>query len=242
MGAPPRPAVEVRSDACEAGDVVACDSAPEFDLELDADTPYYVIVNGLLDSGGVALTIDATPQNTGCTPGEASCTDGVSTICKPDGTPLVTTCPGDCGGNFCGGDSCEMPVTVAPQLNGEPVVIESNRRAFSNQWDAMGGDGCESMMGDPAPNTPGPEFFLLIEGVEAGQTVVLDADQSTSSYGFYILENCTATTCVDAFVFDDNGANRGEFVAPDSGDVLVAVEAQGTDRDRDFIMEVSLTE
>lgn len=237
-GTPPRPAVEIRRAGCETGEAVACDSAPTFEQELDANTPYYLIINGLLRSGGVGLTIDATPI--GCTAGEASCADGVETVCLPNGTPRETVCPGDCSGDVCGGNVCEMPVVVAPQADGPAIVVEGNRRSFSADWEATG--ACELQNGDPAPDTSGPEFFLLVESVSAGQTVLLDADESTSSYGFYVLEDCNATGCVDGFVFDEVGANRGEYVATEDGDVLVAVEAQGDDRDRAFVMEVSITQ
>jgi hypothetical protein len=240
-GTPPRPAAELRSGACgESGTVVFCDTAGRYVETLAANVPYYLVLNGLLASGGAEIEINAAVP--ACTPNETTCTDGVVSLCNPEGTATFDSeCAGDCMGTGCAGDECTAPLAVAPTANGAAVVLAGNRSTWSSNWDAMEGAGCELVVGEPAPATPGRDMFLLVQGVTAGQTVILDAEQSTLSYGFFVIDSCTATSCLAAFEFDSNASNRGEYVAPGNGDVLVAVEAFGDVTDRDFTIEVSLT-
>ncbi len=242
QGNPPRPGLELRRSDCESGAVIFCGTDASYTEVLAANTTYFLIANGLLDSPGMDIRITARPVG-GCTPGATMCADGMLSICRADGLDFETTaCPTDCAGDVCTGSVCAAPIVIAPTLNGPAVVVQGTRKTFAANWDAMGGAGCEVEAGSGPATSPGPETFLLVEGVMAGQTLTLDAEISELSYSFFIVDSCTATTCLDAFAFDVMGFNRGTYVAPANGDVLVAFEANGTNTDRGFTLEVSLRE
>lgn len=239
-GSPPRPALEIRHAACADGAVEACATDREYSASLEANTPYYLIITGLLDSGGVALEIQADiPQ---CTAGETTCSEGIQSVCDNSGEFDDFVCPGGCMDERCGGDDCAAPLTVSPEPNGAAIVLEGNRQTFSSRWDAMGGTGCELEAGEPPAVSPWSEFWVLFEGITAGQTVILDAETSNDSYGFFVLDDCSATTCLAAGRFDSNDINRFTYTAAADGDVLVAVESMSDREDRDFTIEASVRE
>lgn len=241
QGRPPRPVLEIRGAACETGEVAVCASASTHNMEFEADIPYYLILNGLLESGGVSLTVDATSAV--CTAGESSCEDGTFSICNAEGTGFETVaCSDGCHEGRCAGDVCEAPIVVTPEPGGAPVLIEGNRATLTAQWDANNGAGCELYEGQGPTATPGPELFVRVPGVTAGQRVLVDAEASELSYGFFVIDSCTATTCAAGFAFDANGLNRADYTATADGDVLFVVEALGTETRRDFTLEVSIVE
>lgn len=240
---PPRPGLEVRRLACETGDILVCGTDNVYSLDLDANTAYYLVFAGLLESNGLNLTINA--ESEVCTAGEMSCADGTVGICNSEGTSVdMTTCPADCDGDRCMGDVCESAIVVTPQLNGPAVDVVGDRRAFTGTWDAMSGAGCKGLTGETT-DSPGRELFLRVQGAQAGQRVQIISDDTTSGgYNFLVLDSCGATTCLDGFFFDPNGVNRMNYTVPADGDVLVAVEAMPDDDDdsHPFIFHVTLLE
>ena len=237
-GFPPRPLVELLEGSCDGGRSVLCGSMASATATLQANTPYYLVVNGLLTSGGIAITIDA--ETVGCSPGEFVCVGETVNVCTNTGGTREIQCPTECGGRTCLGNSCPSPAVIAPVLNGEPVVLQSNRLVFTDNWDADGKMGCETVPDEGSFPTPGPEMFVVVEGVEAGQTVSFEA--SNQRFGFFVVDGCDATSCLGAYEFDANSRNRGEYTAATSGDVTVVMEAFGSDNDREFTVEVSLRE
>ncbi len=236
-GTPPRPVIEVRKATCDGGEVLVCDNSSDIEIDAEADTTYYVVVNGLLDSGGVALQVDGS-----CDAGTSTCSDGNVSLCTDDGDYRPIACPGDCADGGCQGDACMNPVVVTPEPNGDPVTLEGNRVTFSNTWDAEQRQDCEVVDGAGSPITDGGEFFVLVEGVSAGQTVVMDAEDANGRYGFFVIDGCDADSCLGAYEFDQASLNRGEYVAPADGDVLVVVESLGPDMDREFAIDFSVTD
>ena len=84
-------------------------------------------------------------------------------------------------------------------------------------------------------------LFVMVEGVQAGQTLVMDAEVSPGRFSFFVIDDCAANACIDAFEFDENSNNVGRYVAAADGDVLVVVEAMGADMDREFAIEFSVS-
>lgn len=223
---PPRPLAELRKGSCgEPTGTEFCATDFEFQVTLEANTPYYLVLNGDLDSNGVSIEIS--PQTLMCTPGESMCADGTIEICDVTGLDTNTfACPGDCfSATSCGGDSCVDAFEIQPAVDGDAVVVAGTLGQLENQWDAMERPGCTAFPDEPPVSTPGPEFFARIPGLTAGQRVIVDAEGSDGNYSFYVLSACDATECAAGFTFDPNGLNRGQYVVESDGDVNIAVEA-----------------
>lgn len=222
-GIPPRPGAELRRASCADGAPVFCDTTSSYSAMVEANTPYFLFLNGLLSSGGVSLAVDA--DGAVCTPDEQTCNAGMVSTCNGDGSAVnESMCAQDCAGDACAGDLCDTPFVVSPTPNGDPVVLSGARDAITPTWDAMQGAGCDPLEEGLNFDTPWPEVFVRVENVAAGQRVIFDAEEGPGEAQFYVLESCAATTCVDAFAYDENLRNRGTVTAQTAGDVLVAVE------------------
>ncbi len=239
-GIPPRPVIEVRKGICDADEteVILCESNPSPSFEAEAGVPYFIVANGLADSAGLELSVDADIAKD-CTPGETTCTDGTVEVCRATGVNPKLPCPGDCAGDGCAGETCDAPVTLSLVPNGPAEVLSGERLTFTNTWNAVDRPGCATDF--PIP-TPYPEFFVLVEGVSAGQTLVMDAADTDGRWAFFVIDSCEAAGCIAAYDFDEIDANVGRHPITEDGDVLVVIEGTDADEDRDFAMEIYLTE
>ena len=239
---PPAPVWELREARCSSGQSLTCTNERSESFLLKPDTPYYLVVNGRLDSGGVQAQFLV--EDLVCQAGQDVCEDGVLRECNANGTEESTVeCIGDCfSANACGGDECQQAAELTLTPNGASEVITGNRSAYSDTWNSDGLDGCNPYEPGPAGPSPGSEFFIRFKDLRAGQTLVFDAEESDGNMAFYVSTECLPTTCEAAYAFDASNFNRGEHPVAADGDLLVAFEALGNDDDRDFTVEVSLQE
>lgn len=236
---PPQPVVEIREAGCvnENSVVQTCSAGRETNAVLQPDTPYYLVVNGDLDSGGVRLQFET--EGLVCEPGPVICTDGSFKECEGQ-VVNEFACVEEClDENTCRADTCESVVNLSFALGGDPVQLEGHRRAYSNSWDAADRPGCSLEDGVPAGGTPDSDFVVKLPNIRTGQTITVDAERSEADYVFYFLDACDAAGCLFAQAYDETSRNIATYTAESDGDVYLVVESGGP-AERTFDIDVSV--
>ena len=235
------PVIELRRADCQD------DSTSQFCTDiltrtetLEPDVDYFLVVQGATGSVDAAFELDLSVQAASCTPGEQTCSSGQVETC-PDASqpPQTRDCAEDCtAGTSCAGELCNSALAVDVSTAGSWVSVTGNQQAYAHDWDAEGRTGCNLEAGASAGATPGDELFLKVTGHAAGDTIVFDAEEGSTAFGFYLLDGCSATECMTAGAYDDLGNNHFEWQAASADDFYVVAEVFGPDRDRDFNIRV----
>lgn len=236
---PPQPSWEVRSAPCDTGTVELCSVERQDEFELPAGQ-YFMVISGRLDSGGFRLEMNT--EELVCMPGESACVDDNIERCVRgtaiEAFPCFDACSNDAA---CTGDTCADVVGVTIDVNGAPYTIEGHRRAQSNQWSALGREGCGLIAGEDAPDTTGVELFVRIDGLTMGQELRIDAERSGGNYAFFILPDCAANSCLHAGDFNSESENVTSWVARQDGPVILVVEALGSG-EREIVVDLTVVE
>lgn len=237
---PPQPVVEIREAACftETTNVVACSAERETTAVLQPDTPYYVVVNGRRDSGGVRLDFSA--EELVCEVGPVLCEGSGFSECERGQSLNEFACVDRClDESSCRSNTCSSATVLSYQVDGAPVTLTGHRRAYTNDWNARNRPNCTLEPGVPAGPTPDADFFVRIPQVRAGHTIHIDARRSEGAALFYFLDSCESAACLASGFEDENGENQASYTAAEDGDVFVVVEAAGSAQ-RTFEVDVSI--
>ncbi|MFU8803574.1 MAG: hypothetical protein ACNA8W_07185 [Bradymonadaceae bacterium] len=218
-----------------------------------AGSTYYLWIEKPHLVNDLTFLVDIGIEEFVCWPGELACAGGDVEIChmgqewRPVGA-CVTDCRDE---SSCVGDICEDAITVELSATG-PVANRAktfvgDRHAFSNQWTAEDRPGCdlqkqsleegEEDIGFP---TEDGEVFFRVPNLKGGQTLSVKAVNQTGNYGFFILGECGAESCLDAASQDANYDRRLEWEVPADGTYIVVIESLGAQaRDFEFVFELS---
>ncbi len=173
-------------------------------------TDYFVVVEPRtgIDRGSFEFTM--TFEELVCSPpGGTSCNGDNLVVCQAGTSEAEYACGTGCMNAACLGDTCDtaLEVTASGSYTG-------NIEAFDGTLDFGTQPSC-SLGGDQGIATPGPEIVLSLPGLEAGQTVTVDASMNDDNdNAIFVLDQCT----------DQEGC----LAAIDIGEVLTwDVEADG---------------
>lgn len=220
---PPPPALELREAACSADGTDMCSAERTRTYNLAANTPYFLVINGDIESDGVRLDMEVTDLV--CTPG-VECSDSNMNFCV-DGTAVQSfPCAQDCASDaHCEGDTCEFAITL-PSTGTHRIV--GSRTAYTDTWNAQGrGQACGFFAGEDPLNTPNSDLVVRIPNLPAGTSVLASAEnpENEGRWGFFFSTTCEANTCLAAGSFDSNGFNEALYITEDAGDLFIRVES-----------------
>lgn len=138
----------------------------------------------------------------------------------------------------CAGDGCETAVTIDLSAVDEAIVLQGDQVAYTNQWSAEEREGCSLYEGEPAGPTEGPEIFFRLTGHQSGDRVQFSGEGGGTTFAFYLMEGCSASSCIDSGVYRDETVNQHRWEAKSGADIWVAAEVFGPTRDRPFRIEI----
>jgi hypothetical protein len=131
------------------------------------------------------------------------------------------------------GDRCQEALVV-DLSHDDQVSVAGDQDDFTHRWNAQDRPGCSLYDGEPAGKTEGPEIFLRLTGHAADERVEFDAEGGGTTFAFYLLEGCEATSCMGSGVFDEQVDNRFVWQASTDADIWIVAEVFGPPRDRPF--------
>lgn len=236
---PPPPVLEIRPALCDPTktDVLTCSAERSRTQILDPDVPYFLVINGDLNSEGVRIQVQA--REVICDESDNVCIDGNKQICV-GGLRLDTfPCAGSCANSTtCAGDSCDGVIELA--ASGTHRVTGS-RTAYSDTWDASMHPTCAFPEEDVPRVTDYSDIVVKFPNVAEGTTINVSAenDVNEGSYMFFFSNTCAADTCVYADDIDDFGFNETSYTTESTGDIFLRIESLGA-AERIFAIDIEL--
>lgn len=236
------PVVEIRYGECgNSEQVLSCDETTFTRHVVEPGQTFYVLVQGPADSVTGDFRLELSFDAATCNPAERTCDSGAMQICDNGSDVQARACAADtcADATTCAGETCSEAVAVDLSAANSTVSVAGGQKSYQNSWNADGLDGCGFAAGEAGAATPGAELFLKVSGQSVGDTIVFDAEGGSVDFGFYLLDACSASSCVAAGAYDTSGSNHFEWTATTDQDVWVAAEVIGPDRDRDFQIDIT---
>lgn len=210
-------AVALREGACDEAADVQCNTSGTDGYTLKAGTQYFLIVepSAGVDYGEFELTLDLTPL--ACAPlGGRSCSGSDLKVCEVAGEASYA-CGAACAGDACGGDSCDTAIALS---GAGSYTYEGDLNAYTSTFDAADIASCAL---DGTLSTPGAEQIFRVTGLQAGQTVEIQANAPTDMNDdvIFVLDGCGATAaCLEVKDLGD----RLTWTAPAAGDYTIIID------------------
>lgn len=212
--------VQVEEGACEAAERVVCFDRGGDTFLAEAQTDYFVIVEGAsdLEEGSLELTIET--QALACLPGEEPACEGDELVsCGGNYQQRRHRCEFGCAEGGCRGDSCEAPLRFEPD-EGQQMRIEGELEGYTNSVEMSAWPECY----DEGPNfkTPGRDIFVSFEGLKAGETLRVDADEIPHDTMIFLMESCSeagAPSCVSG-----QHTRNFEWEVAEDGDYILLID------------------
>jgi hypothetical protein len=244
------PFYQLNRGECLSESPIVCKQEPRHVFIAEPGAVYYLWVEKPNTVNEQRFDVAIELEEFVCFPGELACTDGEVEVCHQGRRwqelgPCIDSCQDE---TTCRGDACENAILVELSPNGPNRAKHflGDRYAFTNEWDAQGLPACdlrkdELLEGqeDIGGPTPHGEVFFRVPNLISGQTLSMEAINQTGNYGFYILSDCAATSCLDAGTRDIHLDRKLEWQVTTSGDYVVVIESLGDQaRDFEFVFEL----
>jgi len=234
---PPQPTVELREGICASEDaVLGCQQERSSSYELEPGTPYFLAINGDLNSNGARIQFRLV--DVVCDETDNRCVGDNQLLCigglRIEELPCAAPCVSD---TECGGNACSSPIVIEPT---GVHRVTGTRAAYTDNWSADVSETCSIEPGEPTSGTPFSDLVLHFPNVPAETSIRVSAenDDNSGSYAFFFSSECDANSCLAAGGFDAFGFNEFDYTTTASGDVFLRIESLGPG-DRTFAIDLS---
>lgn len=221
---PPAPSLELREGSCspEANEDALCTSERRSVWDLVPGTPYYLAINGEIESNGVRLALETSELI--CSEADNVCVEGSLQNCVSGQRLDTYACADGCAGTECAGNTCGSELSVAGSGTHR---ITGATRAYADSWNAVDHPTCAFEAGSSPENTQYADFVVKLEDVAAGTEILVSSenDQSSGNYGYFFSTSCEADTCEFAGFADEFGFNEVRYTTEEGGDLFLRIES-----------------
>lgn len=207
-------------------------------LYAEEGVTYYVIVETQSANETGEFTIDIFTEEMECTPmGGWWCDDEDDDLrvnCFAGIEERTHECGGSgCEASECRGDVCDNALEVTA-----PITIDGDRRAYVNAFDFEPHPSCTAEgFGSTGPTTDFADMVFFLPDLTAGQTVVLDGEDSPTLNVFGIVQECDEDNiqCIAA----EDQLQQFVWEVPDDGDYYAIINVSNAPTGNyDFIYSI----
>lgn len=210
--------ISTRLGECEPGAELVCRDSGVIDYLAQEGERQFVIAEPVagVQRGAIALNIALEPAV--CSNlGGRTCEGADVAICEGGTKQSVYGCGTGCSMGACEGNTCDTAAVLAGP--GE-FSSQGNLTAYTNTFDAKDIASCSL---DGLLSTPGAEQIVRVTGVQAGQTITVDAKDTLdkNDNAIMIMRGCGASAeCLEVVETPDSL----QWTAPEAGDYTVIID------------------
>ncbi len=211
-------ATAVREGACDAPSEFSCRDSSLDSFRARPNTDYFLVVepNSGVQQGDFQIRVELEPTECDSL-GARTCAQENLEICTALDGVQSFACGGECTNDACVGDSCDQAVAL-PSTPSENT-FEGELGAYEGDIDAATIPSCAAL---GAPSTPGAERIYKVTGLEANQTLEINATLGDSNDdAILIMRGCGATA--ECIAYKELG-DRLTWTATETGDYTIVID------------------
>ena len=211
-------ATSVREGACDAASEFTCRDASIDSFRARPNTDYFLVVESVagVQQGDFQIRVEL--EATECDPlGARMCAQDNLEVCTALDGVQTYTCGGACSNDACVGDSCAEAIDI-PSTPSENT-FEGDLAAYQGDIDAGAIASCAAL---GAPSTPGAERIYKVTGLQANQTLEINATLGDSNDdAILIMRGCGQTA--ECVAYKELG-DRLTWTATEAGDYTIVID------------------